>query len=613
MHPSAAAATRGQQPGVGGGGSGGDGAPVIPRGYPTSGGGRPSPFYGDGGMSRGFAEEGIDATGGDYEDDNDDLYEEIDLGTSISYELHRSAKRPSLPHAVTPYSAAGTSGSSLARILASSSSSSAVSTSATPQLALGGRSAATGIQLGDLFTWRPPPSPPPTSPAAAASSPNPSTAEPMSARATGGSPPGAALVALSRSSSSFASLQRPRHSISGGRTGTGTAFAPATQSPADSALASNADVDADAGSRNGGSAAPGGAVRAAAAFAFTPALRHSPLRADAELRALAQQIMHLTHQLKLDGDLLPWDFADLLMNADSLIHAMVVSTAATQTPLQTQQPQAQVQVQHPPPTQDSAPVEVVVDAQHQQQQPPQPLQAPPPNPPSPVSPPAASEDAPNKPSDRPDPLSLSASSPTPTTSHPSVANVPDSALPGAEATLPLAPPPPPPLPVAGPPLDSAAAAITTTTTTTTTELSKPLPPPPTAASTLPQPPAPKPATTAATAKRLGSRLRRLLFPGAASASSSSTAAAAASLASGASRAWARDVAHVSVAFLQSAAAFPCGSDERRRRIQDALDFHRLLLECYEQSPARARRFLAKLQGGWYRKDASMEQLLSDTK
>ncbi|KAJ1565918.1 hypothetical protein HK405_011340 [Cladochytrium tenue] len=140
----------------------------------------------------------------------------------------------------------------------------------------------------------------------------------------------------------------------------------------------------------------------------------------------------------------------------------------------------------------------------------------------------------------------------------------------------------------------------------------PSPPPPPTAAAPTQPPPLKPATTAATAKRLGARLRRLVFPGAGSASPSS-AAAAASLASGASRAWARDVARVSVAFLQSAAAFPCGSVERHRRIQDALDFHRLLLACYEQSPARARRFLAKLQGGWYRKDASMEQLLSDTK
>ncbi|KAJ1561520.1 hypothetical protein HK405_003663, partial [Cladochytrium tenue] len=300
--------------------------------------GRPLPvFGGDDGMGGGFV-EGVAATRGDYEDDNDDLYEEIDLGTSISYELHRSAKRPSLPHALAQISAASTSASSLARMLASSSSS-ATSASHYSNSSLAGHSAAAaGVHLGNLFTWRPPPSPPPTSPAAAVASPHPPVAadsqQARVAAVASADPPGATLFALSRSSSSFASLQRPRHSISG-RTGTGTASAPAASLPVDSALASDADVDADAGSRNGGSAAQGGAAREAV-FAFTPALRHSPLRADAELRAMAQQIMHLTHQLKLDGDLLPWDFADLLMNADSLIHAMVGTAGTTQLPTQSQ-------------------------------------------------------------------------------------------------------------------------------------------------------------------------------------------------------------------------------------------------------------------------------------
>ncbi|KAI9345132.1 hypothetical protein DFJ73DRAFT_490797 [Zopfochytrium polystomum] len=312
-----------------------------------------------------------------------DTYEEVDLGTSVSYELHRT-KRPS----VTP--AASASLSSFA------TASSVSSRPVTPNTPKGSSTSALGsYMLSNLKSS--------------------SFLSRLNANA----------ASFSRSSSSSSAFPpRTRGSVSG--QGTPSFLPPPPLSPpASPVLASPSqqsmrfssstlqplpdESTSDPPSNHTDSSdsrRPSlGSNPKTLATSFTSALRYSPLSTDAELRQLAQQVMTLTQELKQDGDLLPWDFADLLMYADTLIH---VTPAVTKT-------------------------------------------------------------------------------------------------------------------------------------------------------------------------------------------------------------WAKDVSKVSLSFLQSAAAFECGSDERHRRIQDALDFHRLLLQCYEQSPQRAKRFLAKMQGGWYRKGTSMEQLLKATK
>ncbi|KAJ3203741.1 hypothetical protein HDU67_009975 [Dinochytrium kinnereticum] len=53
---------------------------------------------------------------------------------------------------------------------------------------------------------------------------------------------------------------------------------------------------------------------------FTSSVRHSPHSTDLGMRSLAQQLVAPVSILKESGSLSPWDAADLLTNADALIH-----------------------------------------------------------------------------------------------------------------------------------------------------------------------------------------------------------------------------------------------------------------------------------------------------
>ncbi|KAJ3324710.1 hypothetical protein HDU76_013340 [Blyttiomyces sp. JEL0837] len=72
--------------------------------------------------------------------------------------------------------------------------------------------------------------------------------------------------------------------------------------------------------------------------------------------------------------------------------------------------------------------------------------------------------------------------------------------------------------------------------------------------------------------------------------------------------WARDVMRVGVSLLSGAVSAPFGSLEREARVKDSVDFFKVTLQVWRGSPSKAKRFVKSLQGGWYKKGMTMQEL-----
>ncbi|KAJ3106796.1 hypothetical protein HDU97_005503 [Phlyctochytrium planicorne] len=74
------------------------------------------------------------------------------------------------------------------------------------------------------------------------------------------------------------------------------------------------------------------------------------------------------------------------------------------------------------------------------------------------------------------------------------------------------------------------------------------------------------------------------------------------------RTFSKDVLKIGAAFLDSAIASPEGSIARETAVRDAVAFFAVLLALWAESNYRAKKFVKTLQGGWYKKGLTMEQL-----